>query len=483
MDNRINKPESPNPERGDHTAEVEPPATPESQKAEIEAELAKREANKAAEKQSTAEPEQSSPQEEQAASSAPETSKPKPEPAAEKAVKPQKGDLDFVSDTKAAFLENRSPYASILLFLIIGIISAFTYWASTSEVNEITRGQGKVVPTDFLQVVQSLEGGILSEIKVAEGQVVNKGDVLVLIDSTAFDAARSESTAQRDNLMATIARLEAESQGAESIEFPDHILQTRPDLVQTATSLFTSRRTNLKGSVKHLTKSLELKQKELDITIPLAEKGIVSQVELLRLQSMVNDTSSELERIQSDYTKEVLSKRNEAKAKLEQVQQSIYAFEDKIRRTTVTSPVNGTINKVNFNTVGGVIRSGEPIIEIVPHESDLVVEANILPSDIGFIHPGQEVTVKITAYDFSIYGGLKGVVEQISADTFTDERGDSFYTIRVRTGDRSLQTSGQEFKVIPGMQAEVNILTGSKTVLDYIFKPLLRAKMNALTER
>lgn len=483
MENRMNKPESSNPEPGDRTADAEPPSSHESQKAEIEAELAKEEAKKPAEAQAAATQEQSPPLEQATANSIPETSKPKPESIPEKAVKPHKGDLDFVSDTKAAFLENRSPYASILLFLVIGIISAFTYWASSSEVNEITRGQGKVVPTDFLQIVQSLEGGILTEIKVAEGQMVSKGDVLVLIDSTAFNAARSESTAQRDNLMATIARLEAESLGLETIEFPDHILENRPDLVQSATSLFTSRRSNLNGSIKHLTKSLELKQKELDITIPLAEKGIVSQVELLRLQSMVNDTSSELDRIQTDYTKEVLSKRNEAKAKLEQIQQSIYAFEDKIRRTTVTSPVNGTINKVNFNTIGGVIRSGEPIIEIVPHDSDLVVEANILPSDIGFIHPGQEVTVKITAYDFSIYGGLKGVVEQISADTFTDERGDSFYTIRVRTGDRSLQTSGQAFKVIPGMQAEVNILTGTKTVLDYIFKPLLRAKMNALTER
>lgn len=407
---------------------------------------------------------------------------PKLEPQG-KQVKPRASDLDFVSDTKAAFLENRSPYASLLLFVIVGIASAFTFWASTSELNEITRGQGKVVPSDFLQVVQSLEGGILAELNVAAGDFVQKGETLLRIDNTAFTAAKSESAAQRDNLIATIARLEAEAAGEDAIVFPKQIQETRPDLEKSERTLFDSRRSNLAETVQYLEKSLELKQRELEITTPLAEKGIVSQVELLRLESIVNDTKSELNRIQSDYTKEVLSRRNEAKAKLEQVQQSIYAYEDKIRRTNVTSPVTGTINKVNFNTIGGVIRSGEPIVEIVPDNSDLVVEAKVLPADIGFIYPGQEATVKLTAYDFSTYGGLKGVVEQISADTSTNERGESFYTIRVRTGERSLKTSSQDFNVIPGMQAEVDILTGKKTVLDYVFKPLLRAKMNALTER
>ncbi|MBD5779159.1 HlyD family type I secretion periplasmic adaptor subunit [Pelagicoccus sp. NFK12] len=411
------------------------------------------------------------------------TPPPPAETKKESPVKPKKGDLDFVADTKAAFLENRSPLASLLLFTIVGIISAFVYWASTSQVNEVTRGQGKVVPTDFLQVVQSLEGGILAELKVAAGDTVEKGQSLLRIDSTAFSAARSESAAQRDNLMASIARLEAEAQARETIDFPAYIEENRPDLAESERSLFLSRRENLAGSVAHLSKSLELKRQELAITVPLAEKGIVSQVELLRLQSAVNDTESELRRIQSDYTKEVLSQRNEARAKLEQIEKGMLAYEDKIRRTDVISPVNGTVNKVNFNTIGGVIRSGEPIVEIVPQESDLIVEANVLPKDIGFIHPGQEATVKLTAYDFSIYGGLKGTVEHISADSFTDERGDSYYTIRVRTGERSLKTSQQEFKIIPGMQVEVDILTGKKTVLDYIFKPLLRAKMNALTER
>ncbi|MDQ8204938.1 HlyD family type I secretion periplasmic adaptor subunit [Pelagicoccus sp. SDUM812003] len=405
--------------------------------------------------------------------------------AAPKAQAPKlkSSDLDFVADAKAAFLENRSPYASLLLFLIVGIISACVYWATTSEVDEITRGQGKVIPTDSLQVVQSLEGGILAELFVQQGQTVEKGQSLARIDDTAFTAALRENIAQRDNLLATVARLEAEANDLERIQFPEYVSKHRQDLVKSETRLFESRRSNLKRSIQHLTKSLELKNKELSMTRPLAERGIVSQVELLRLENAVNDTESELARIQNEYTKEVLTKRNEGKAKLEQIAQSIAAYEDKIRRATILSPTLGTINKIHFKTIGGVIRSGEPIVEIVPQESDLIVEADVSPSDIGFIHPGQEATVKLTAYDFSIYGGLKGVVEQISADTFTNERGESFYKIRVRTGERSLHTSDAELKVIPGMQVQVDILTGKKTIAEYVFKPLLRAKMNALTER
>lgn len=406
-----------------------------------------------------------------------------PAQQAEAEGRPARGDLDFASDTKAAFLENRSPYASLLLFLLVGIVSAFVYWASASRVDEITRGHGKVIPTTFLQVVQSLEGGIVSEIAVREGDSVSKGQLLLRIDETAFASALNESAAQRDSLMATIARLDAEADDRDAIDFPEDLLERRPDLARSEARLFASRRGALLASEAHLAQSLALKRQELEITIPLAERGIVSQVERLRLQSAVNDTESELRRLRSEYHKDVLSKANEARAKLEQVAQSVEAYEDKIRRATLLSPVNGTINKVHFNTIGGVIRSGEPIVEIVPRDSDLVVEANVNPADIGFIHPGQEATVKLTAYDFSIYGGLKGVVEQISADTFTNERGESFYKIRVRTGERSLRTGSESLEILPGMQAQVDILTGEKSVLDYIFKPLLRAKMNALTER
>ncbi|MBC2605148.1 HlyD family type I secretion periplasmic adaptor subunit [Pelagicoccus albus] len=398
-------------------------------------------------------------------------------------MKPTKSDLDFVADSKAAFLENRSPYASMLLLVIVGLAAAFTFWAGTSSVDEITKGQGKIVPGKFLQVVQNLEGGMLAKLNVSEGDVVLEKDPLLELDTTAFTANLNDSTTQRDSLLATISRLEAEASDRSKIEFPEQILEKRPDLVESETRLFDSKRVNLEESIQHLTKSLSLKTEELEMTRPLAEKGIVSQVELLRLESAMNDTEAELARIRSEYTKDALAQKSEAEVQLARIEQSIVAFKDKIRRASVLAPVSGIINKVHFNTIGGVIRSGEPIIEIVPLENELIVEAKVLPSDIAFIHPGQEATVKLTAYDFSIYGGLKGVVEHISADTMMDEQGDSYYTIRVRTGERTLKTGKEKFKVIPGMQAEVDILTGEKTILDYIFKPLMRAKMNALTER
>ena len=219
------------------------------------------------------------------------------------------------------------------------------------------------------------------------------------------------------------------------------------------------------------------------MTRPLADSGVVSQVELLRLETLVNDIEGQLEREWSDYKSEVVSQNNEYKTRHKQIEETLLAYQDKIYRTSITAPISGFVNKVHIKTLGGVLQPGAPIIEIVPNEDSLLVQADISPSDIAFISLQQEATVKLTAYDFSIYGGLNGTVEHISADTFLNEKGESFYKILVRTGDRSLQTSGQELKIIPGMVAQVDIKTGKKSVLDYVLKPLIRAKMNAFTER
>ena len=392
-------------------------------------------------------------------------------------------DLDFIADTKAAFLEEKSYLTSLLLLSVMGIVAAFCFWAPQSRVDEATKGQGKVIPSDALQIVQSLEGGIVSDLLVAEGQIVDQGQVLLRIDDTAFSATHRESVAQRDSLEATIARLDAEADEADNIRFPERIIESRPDLVASEQRLFDIRRQNLRETEDHLSKSMALRDEELRITRPLADKGIVSQVELLRLETALNDIKGELASKRSNYMKEVLTLRAEAEGKLHQIEQSSMAYEDRVNRATINSPVYGVVNKIHHQTRGGVIRPGEPIIEIVPLESTLLVEANILPANIGFIRPGQEATVKLTAYDYSIFGGLEGTVERISADTFTNERGESFYKILVRTGGRSLKTNDQELAIKPGMQVEVDILTGNKSVLSYLFKPLLRAKMNAFTEK
>ena len=395
----------------------------------------------------------------------------------------QAEDLDFVADCKAAFLEEKMPYANVLLLTIVGVVAAFFFWASHSKVSEITRGHGKVVPSASLQIVQSLEGGIVKQIHVTEGQSVEQGQLLAKIDDTHVTAAYRESLAERDDLLARIARLDAESSDAAEIRFPDTLGATHSDLITSETLLFDTRRERIETSQQRFEKSLALKNRELSITRPLAESGIVSQVELLRLETMLNDLEGQIEREWSEYKTEVVSQNNEYKTRLKQIEEKLFAYEDKIERTSIKAPVAGIVNKIHIKTLGGVLQPGAPIIEIVPSEDNLLIQAKIRPSDIAFIKIKQEATVKLTAYDYSIYGGLTGTVEYISADTFLDENGESHYKILVRAGDRSLRASGQDLEILPGMIAQVDIKTGKKSVLDYIMNPLIRAKMNAFTER
>lgn len=396
----------------------------------------------------------------------------------------QSEDLDFIADCKAAFLEERMPYANLLLLVVIGIVAAFIVWAYQSQVSELTRGQGKVIPSGSTQIVQSLEGGIVDELLTQEGQYVESGSTLAKLNDTILQTSYRESLVERDNLVAKIARLDAESSGLAGIRFPAALIESCPELVASEQLLFDTRREKITSSQSRLRKSLDLKRKELDITRPLAESGVVSQVELLRLETMVNDLEGQIEKEKSEYLNEVVSQNNEYKTNLSQIEQTILAYEDKIARVNIKAPVSGIVNKVHIKTLGGVLQPGAPIVEIVPAEDTLLIEAKISPSDIAFVKLDQEATVKLTAYDYSIYGGLEGFVERISADTFLNEEdGQSYYHILIRTGERSLKTTDQTFETLPGMIAQVDIKTGKKSILDYMLKPLLRAKMNAFTER
>ena len=398
--------------------------------------------------------------------------------------KVQPSDLDFIADCKAAFLEEKMPYANVLLLTVVGIVSAFLLWAYHSRVSELTRGQGKVIPSESTQIVQSLEGGILSDLFVSESCFVEKGQVLAKLDDTAILSPYRESLIERDNLVAKIARLDAESQELDNVRFPKYLEEANADLVTSETLLFQTRRDQINTNQERLQKSLDLKSRELSITEPLADSGVVSQVELLRLETMVNDLEGQLEREKSKYLNEVVSQNNEYKTKLNQIEQSVLAFEDRVSRTDIKAPLSGIVNKIHVKTLGGVLQPGAPIMEIVPIEDSLLVEAKISPSDIAFVKLEQEATVKLTAYDYSIYGGLEGEVARISADTFLNEEdGQSYYQILIQTGERSLKTTTERFEILPGMVAQVDIKTGKKSVLDYLLKPLMRAKMNAFTER
>lgn len=364
-----------------------------------------------------------------------------------------------------------------LLFFIVAII-----WANYAILDEVTTGQGKVIPSSEVQVIQNLEGGIIQNIFVKEGQIVKKDQILMQIDNTRFMASYAEAEKKIDALEIEIIRLNAEISDTKPV-FPDKFIKTYPHLVQDQLSLYESRMREL----NQLKKSLELAQKELDLTRPLLKGGSVSEVEVIRLERSVSEIKGNIEKFKS----EELDKLNKARTELFALVEANKADKDRLTnrltRTTVRSPVYGIVKQIKTTTIGGVVQPGSDLLEIVPLDDTLLIEAKIRPSDIGFIHPGQKAMVKITAYDFSIYGGLEGVVEHISADTIIDEKTDkkeeSYYIVKVRTEKNYLGTEKKPLPIIPGMQATVDILTGQKSVLQYLLKPILKAKQSALRER
>ncbi|HHN3503836.1 TPA: HlyD family type I secretion periplasmic adaptor subunit [Legionella pneumophila] len=360
-----------------------------------------------------------------------------------------------------------------LLFFISAII-----WANYAILDEVTTGQGKVIPSSEVQVIQNLEGGIIQNIFVKEGQIVKKDQILMQIDNTRFMSSYAEAEKKIDALEIEIIRLNAEISNTKPV-FPEKLTKTYPHLVQDQLSLYESRMREL----NQLEKSLELAQKELNLTRPLLKGGSVSEVEVIRLERTVSEIRGNIEKFKS----EELDRLNKARSELFALIEANKADKDRLTRTTVRSPVYGIVKQIKTKTIGGVVQPGNDLLEIVPLDDTLLIEAKIRPSDIGFIHPGQKAMVKITAYDFSIYGGLDGVVEHISADTIVDEETDkkeeSYYIVKVRTEKNYLGTAKNPLPIIPGMQATVDILTGQKSVLQYLLKPILKAKQSALRER
>ncbi|HAU0207331.1 TPA: HlyD family type I secretion periplasmic adaptor subunit [Legionella pneumophila] len=360
-----------------------------------------------------------------------------------------------------------------LLFFIVAII-----WANYAILDEVTTGQGKVIPSSEVQVIQNLEGGIIQNIFVKEGQIVKKDQILMQIDNTRFMASYAEAEKKIDALEIEVIRLNAQISKTKPV-FPEKFTKSYPRLVQDQLSLYESRMREL----NQLETALELAQKELNLTRPLLKGGSVSEVEVIRLERTVSEIKGNIEKFKS----EELDKLNKARTELFALIEANKADKDRLTRTTVRSPVYGIVKQIKMKTIGGVVQPGSDLLEIVPLDDTLLIEAKIRPSDIGFIHPGQKAMVKITAYDFSIYGGLDGVVEHISADTIVDEQTDkkeeSYYIVKVRTEKNYLGTEKKPLPIIPGMQATVDILTGQKAVLQYLLKPIIKAKQSALRER
>ena len=435
-----------------------------------------------------------------------------------------KDEKEYISYLSDVMLEKNPKHSRILLWIIFFTIAWLIVWAYFAKIDEITRGEGKVIPSSHVKVIQNLEGGILSEIYVKEGDTVKKGDKLLKISDVGFFSKYKESEISLNALKAKAQRLYAE---ANNLPFnPSKELQKSiPLLLEHEKSLYNSNIEQLKNQEEMIKdqiiqKQNELKeayakrnklqsaytliQNELNINAPLVKKGIVSQIEFLKLKRQASNIKGDLnaigysipkiksqieelkrkkQNIYYEFQNRAKEQWNEVVAKISALEESKSAIEDKVKRTLVRSPVNGIIKTIYVNTIGGSIRPAMDLMEIVPNEDSLLIEAKIKPSDIAFIRPAEKAKIKFTAYDFSIYGGLEGKVVNIGADTIQDEKGESYYLIRIKTDKNYLGTKEKPLKIIPGMVAKVEIITGKKSVLDYILKPLLKAKQNALTER
>ena len=385
--------------------------------------------------------------------------------------------------TKVSYKEPPLPRASLVIWIIgIGLL-ILLLWAGLFQLEEVSTGTGKVIPSSKEQVIQSLDGGILTKLDVQEGDIVEKGQVLAQLDPTRFESNVGESQSLLISAQATAARLRAEVNGTPLV-FPDEVKKD-PKLVQEETALYNSRRENLEQSISGLKLALQLVQQELTMTEPLVAKGAASEVEVLRLKREANDLQNKINDARNQYyvkSREELSKAN---TDTEQQMQIVRGRTDTLNRTTFKAPVRGVVKEIAVTTQGGVIPQNGKLMTIVPLDEQLLIEARISPRDIAFIHTGQEALVKITAYDYSIYGGLKGKVTVISPDTIRDEvKQDQFYyRVYIRTdSDKLYNKEGKSFSITPGMVATVDIRTGEKTVLDYLLKPFNKAK-EALRER
>lgn len=392
-------------------------------------------------------------------------------------------DFDYAADCRALLAGEKMRWANGLLYLMVIFVVVMVVWASKANLEQVVRGTGKVIPSSSVQLIQSLEGGIIKDIKVEEGEVVEKGQLLLKIDDTVIGSAYKESMSRRDALQARMIRLMAEAEGEKAVKFPEHMVKERPDLVKSEKQLFMKRRDDLQGGLATLQRGLDLAEKEINMMKPLMESGAISEIEVLRLEREINEREGTIESRTSLYQKGALEEHDSSKAMLEALLESIKGFHDRVVRTEIRSPVRGTVNKIHINTVGRVIKAGEDIMEIVPLEDTLLIEADVKPSDIASIFPGQDAVVKITAYDFGSYGGLDGKVERIGVDTMTNERGESFYKIKVRTHESALMFEGESKPIIPGMITEVDILSGKKTVLEYLLTRFRRTQQRALKEK
>lgn len=440
--------------------------------------------------------------------------------AKEQAEKVQAHADKFFSADEEITLSQHILLVTCALFFVI-----FVLWANFATLDEITRGMGRVIPSSEIQVLQSLEGGIVEEFLVREGDSVEAGQSVMRLRDVQASSDLGANRKRYLGLLSRVQRLKAEAEGAEAPSFSEEVVKGVPQSVQEEMDAFRANQKNLMTQVQvlqqqvtqreqeikeltsrihDLTEVTRLAQEERDMVAPLVARGSAPKVELLQLDRALQERQTELNSLQSSLPR-VQASVDEAMARLEElksaaraqaqtdlamattemntIKETLAALEDRKTRTEIRSPVNGTVKDIKITTVGGVVQPGANLIEIVPRDDQLIIEAQVRPSDIAFLHPGQKAVVKITAYDYAIYGGLEGELVDISADTITNEKGETFYRIRIRTAETYLKRKGEVLNILPGMVASVDILTGKKTVMEYLLKPFIKTLDSAMHER
>lgn len=449
-------------------------------------------------------------------------------------------DLPYAAEVEAALARRPARGAVWLSVAVFAFFVLFLVWAGFATLDEVTHAEGQVVPSSRTQIIQNLEGGILSSVEVHEGQIVEKNDVLARINNEMAESnLRDMLYKAMENLIA-IRRLRASVSGGE-LTWPEDLrawlergtgykltedqLEQGKNLTQVQQETFAvqerqrmseldvlkaqsaQRTQEVKEQLARkdqLTRSLSLIRQQLNMASSLLQKRSYSRAQYLELQERAVQTQGEINTLEvsipraeaaaseaehrmalrkAELDAALMEEINKRSLELASLRESLSAGSDRVTRTELCSPVRGTVKKIYINTLGGVVKPGEPIMEIVPLDDTLLVEAKVRPADVAFLHPGQKAMVKVSAYDFSIYGGLDGVLEQISADTIEDKRGEFYYQVKVRTPKTAIVYHGESLPIMPGMMTTVDIMTGKKTVLDYLLKPILKAKQNALREK
>lgn len=395
-----------------------------------------------------------------------------------------KSRIDYVADSREVIANERPRFAYFVSIVIVFLLVFGYFWASHSNLEEVTNADGKIDMSDQLQVVENLEGGIVKKIKVREGQTVKKGQLLIELDKTRFASENDESLAKLKILEAEKVRLTAEANDYPSLVFSDQFAKENPKLVENTIRLFQSNRAALSDTLAILNKNYSLMQKELNIIRPLAKSGVMSDVDLIRLERQANDLSSQILEKKEAVKQTARDGLNKVDAEYALLKEHLIGTKDRVNRTDIYSPVDGKVNQIFVTTVGEVVQPGHKILDIVPVDDKLIIKANLKPSDVGFVHVGQSALIKISAYDFSIYGGLNAVVKEISPDAIVDDKGMPFYIVKLRADSNALiGKKGESLAIKPGMTVTASIITGHKTIMEYILKPFTKARYTAMRER